>query len=146
MRCVCCINEAKKDRKLCQKCIDYRINYNKTHKKQRDKVQLKYRATHKKELSDYYKNKYLEVKAIIVKHYSNGKMCCNCCGENIFEFMTVDHIKGGGNKHRKEIKKESGRSFYEWLIKNNFPKGYQILCWNCNWSKFRHGICPHQRK
>ena len=31
-----------------------------------------------------------------------------------------------------------------WLEKNNFPSGFQILCWNCNFAKGSLGKCPHE--
>ena len=31
-------------------------------------------------------------------------------------------------------------------IKNNFPKGFQILCHNCNIAKGHYGKCPHEKK
>jgi hypothetical protein len=34
--------------------------------------------------------------------------------------------------------------FYRWLITNNFPDDFQILCHNCNYAK-SHGGCPHKR-
>ncbi len=34
----------------------------------------------------------------------------------------------------------------QWLITNNFPKGFQILCWNCNYAKGVFGECPHKIK
>ena len=40
----------------------------------------------------------------VIKEY--GKKC-RCCGVIEIEFLTIDHINGGGNKHRKEI----GESF-----------------------------------
>ena len=33
------------------------------------------------------------------------------------------------NKHRKET---GGANLYVWLRKNNYPIGFQILCYNCN--------------
>lgn len=30
------------------------------------------------------------------------------------------------------------------LKRNKFPKGYRILCHNCNLSKSFYGYCPHQ--
>lgn len=69
-----------------------------------------------------------------------GKICI-CCGESEIEFLTVDHIAGGGRKHRQEV--GSGTKFYRWLKVNNYPDGFQILCMNCNWSKGRLGCCPH---
>ena len=78
----------------------------------------------------------------ILNHYGNH---CACCGETIKQFLSIDHIKGGGNKHRKKIKNKGGKKFYAWLIKNKFPKDYQILCMNCNWGKrMNRGICPHK--
>lgn len=83
----------------------------------------------------------LKVKMELLSHYSNNSLKCACCGESIFEFLTIDHINGGGNKHRKSF---SG-SFYEWLKKNDFPEGYQVLCYNCNCGKrVNRGICPHK--
>lgn len=29
---------------------------------------------------------------------------CACCGESREPFLAIDHIAGGGNKHRKEIR------------------------------------------
>jgi hypothetical protein len=46
--------------------------------------------------------------------------------------LTVDHIDGGGSRHRKQI--GNGHT-YRWLKKHNYPSGYQVLCFNCNWKK-----------
>ena len=32
-----------------------------------------------------------------------------------------------------------------WMIKNNFPKGFQVLCHNCNLAKGFYGKCPHEK-
>ena len=32
-----------------------------------------------------------------------------------------------------------------WITKNNSPKGFQILCHNCNMAKGFYGKCPHQK-
>ena len=45
--------------------------------------------------------------------------------------LSIDHLDGGGTAHRKIV----GRNIYYWLIKNAFPKGYQVLCMNCQWIK-----------
>ncbi len=88
----------------------------------------------------YYKIQRKTMKEKIFNHY--GKKCV-CCGESQPEFLVMDHINGGGNKHLKEI----GRAnFYKWLIKNNFPKEFQTLCFNCNFAKSHLGCCPHQKK
>ena len=68
---------------------------------------------------------------------------CQCCGEDNREFLCIDHIEGGGTQHRKELGK-GGRSFYIWLIKNDYPEGYRTLCHNCNASMGHYGYCPHE--
>lgn len=78
----------------------------------------------------------------VLSHYSNGKPICKCCGESIFEFLCIDHINGGGKEHRKQV---GNGHFYRWLRKNNYPKGLQVLCHNCNMAKGFYGFCPHRR-
>ena len=68
---------------------------------------------------------------------------CACCGERTNEFLAVDHIGGGGNKHRKALGKW-GESFYRWLCDQGFPPGYRLLCHNCNFARGRYGYCPHE--
>lgn len=73
-----------------------------------------------------------------------GGYTCNCCGETIPQFLTLDHINGDGNRHRKLVK-QNGQGFYKWLIRNNFPPILQVLCYNCNSGRqFNGGICPHK--
>ena len=80
----------------------------------------------------------------VLSHYSNGIPKCNCCGETIIDFLSIDHINNDGNIHRKEIHK-NGISFYFWLKKNNYPEGFQVLCMNCQFGKkCNSGICTHK--
>ena len=67
----------------------------------------------------------------VLSHYSDGKLVCVRCGESDMACLTIDHINGGGNAHRKVI----GSHFYSWLIKQGFPEGYQTLCMNCQMKK-----------
>ena len=77
-----------------------------------------------------------------IKHYSDGKNCCECCGENHLEFLAIDHISGGGGKHRKKLKE-----YLPLVLKRQgYPKGYRILCHNCNMSLGFYGYCPHNRE
>lgn len=72
-----------------------------------------------------------------------GGFRCGCCGEGEQAFLTIDHINGGGNEHRRQL--GSSSMFYTWLRKNNFPVGYQVLCMNCNYGRSRNGgTCPHK--
>ncbi len=100
------------------------------------------RAIRKENNKIYNREKNRERRIICLVKYSGIPPKCACCGENIMEFLSVDHINGGGNKHREEI--GVGKSIYPWLIRNNFPKGFQILCYNCNMAKGFCGKCPHK--
>lgn len=78
--------------------------------------------------------------------YKSGPivMCaCPGCGVVIDEFLSIDHINGGGNKHRNGGPQKV--NIYSWLRKNNFPAGFQILCMNCNTAKGFYGECPHTK-
>lgn len=86
----------------------------------------------------YSKNYDIKCKKLVFKHYGEK---CACCKESEKMFLTIDYIEGGGEKHRKQI----GRKINRWLVANNFPKGFQTLCFNCNWGKhINNGICPHK--
>jgi len=87
--------------------------------------------------SKYHKDKRIMLRREVVDKLGHR---CACCGESRYEFLAIDHIYGGGNQHRKTIK---GERVYAWLIKNNFPEGFQLLCHNCNMAKGFYGICPH---
>jgi hypothetical protein len=60
----------------------------------------------------------------------------------------MDHINNDGAQHRRPSGgRMKAEKLWKWLIDNNFPEGFQILCWNCNCGKHRNGgVCPHQKK
>jgi hypothetical protein len=93
----------------------------------------KYAEEHKVERAEYDKNRSIAQKVLVLTHYSNGKCACVKCGNTDIRVLSIDHIKSGGNKQKKE--EGSGWSFYHKLIKNNFPEGYQTLCMNCQFIK-----------
>ncbi len=82
---------------------------------------------------------------IVLEHYGGSPPVCACCGESTYEFLALDHKKGGGTKHRKELKRFAGVSTYYWAVKNNFPKIFRVLCHNCNSSLGYYGYCPHKK-
>ena len=78
--------------------------------------------------------------------YGGIKYSCEHCPEKTgnIEFLTIDHINGGGNDHRRQIGR-GGVSIYRWLKNNQYPSGYRVLCYNCNAARYHNGgICPHQ--
>lgn len=83
----------------------------------------------------------LKMKAAAFEHYGGPK--CSCCGESQMIMLTIDHINMDGNAHRKEIGK-TARDIYIWLRRNNYPAGFRVLCFNCNFAAFWNGgVCPH---
>lgn len=94
----------------------------------------------RQEISEKTKLKKQEIKQDIMLEYG-GK--CQCCGENILEFLTIDIIEKGGRELHEKI--GYGDQFYRWLKKNGYPKdNFQCLCMNCNFAKGMYGKCPHQ--
>ena len=94
-----------------------------------------------KQMRVFGKKYRLNIKCRVIGHYSKGKMKCLCCGETIMEFLTIDKFIGTSN-HKKIT--GSGIRLYIWLIKHDFPKGYRVMCFNCNCGRGR-GICPHKK-
>lgn len=80
----------------------------------------------------------LSVRREVLTHYG-GK--CACCGETELMFLCIDHVNGGGRKHRDEV--GGGNKVYRWLKANAYPEGFQVLCLNCNFTKDLVGGCPH---
>jgi len=87
-----------------------------------------------------------KLKLEVLSSYSGNKQnpLCACCGENNIHFLSIDHINNDGHIHRK-IMRYTGLSFYQWLKRNKYPTGFQVLCHNCNMGKSvaRSLICPH---
>lgn len=79
----------------------------------------------------------------VILHYCGGVPRCQCpgCGVTALPFLTIDHIGGGGGRHRRE--EPSAVNLVRWLIKKGFPPGYRVVCWNCNCAGRRTGgRCP----
>lgn len=69
---------------------------------------------------------------------------CDCCGEKNEQFLSLDHRRGGGSKHRKLVG-DNVDAVYRDILKQEYnPWVYRILCFNCNLGRERNnGICPH---
>lgn len=72
------------------------------------------------------------LKREILSHY--GTVCARC-GETKPTLLCIDHINGGGRAHLREISKQPGHAFYDWLKSHGFPPGFQTLCFSCNLEK-----------
>jgi hypothetical protein len=82
----------------------------------------------------------------VIKEYGGKCKCPGGCPVTEPDWLSVDHVFGGGVAHRKELKL-IGLDFYRWLKKQGFPKKrFRLLCYNCNLSRGHLGKCPHERK
>lgn len=115
--------------------------YQKHKEKYKAKARLYYK-NNKKKCSEWAKKRGLERRLDVLTYYSEGKLRCNCCGEDQYEFLCIDHIENNGAQHRRETKTST---IYQWLITNNYPKGFQVLCHNCNMAKGFYKQCPHEQ-
>lgn len=134
----CGKNPYKPDRKSCAPCLQKRSN--------------KYAAC-----GDNAKEKRRN-QAAAIRHERKVRVLqryggrCVCCGEVEPIFLSLDHIDGGGNEHRRQIGNNpdsrcgsSSTQFYKWVEKNGYPDILQVLCHNCNMGKHLNGgVCPHK--
>ena len=77
-------------------------------------------------------------KQMVFDHYGRG---CLRCGINDPDVLTIDHTNQDGAAHRIKFGYNSKGSagLYRWLVKNKFPEGFRVLCFNCNnkaWLQF----------
>lgn len=124
--------------------LAYQARYRESHHEDKLEYQHLYDAANSEKRRQYYddhRDRYRTLKlrrernlrADVFRRY--GEMCA-CCGTT--EDLTIDHINGGGNKHREAIglgARAAGIPFYRWLYRMYFPAGYQTLCRRCNTSK-----------
>lgn len=75
-----------------------------------------------------------------------GGPACACCDETILDMLSLDHIAQDGAKDRRE-NGSSGTGFYYRLKKQGWPKGFRVLCRNCNYAVFLDPghVCPHRK-
>lgn len=127
----------------------YSANY---YKKHPERVKLANKRS-KAKRHDYYLARSREdqrrgrekLRRLVIGAYSNQANNCSCCGESEFDFLTIDHINGKSTDVRGGASPRCGYPLYRWLVRNEFPQGYQVLCMNCNVSKGKRGICAHMR-
>lgn len=68
---------------------------------------------------------------------------CKCCGVDERCFLNVDHINGGGRRHKRQFANDL--VYYRWLVVLGKPRaGFRLLCFNCNFGYYVMGVCPHQ--
>jgi hypothetical protein len=90
-----------------------------------------------KNIKQYLKNYRHKIRLEVLAFYSDNTMKCRNCGYSDVRALCLDHINNDGAKYRKEKYNDSRQGggtidLFNYLRKNNYPSGYQVLCWNCN--------------
>lgn len=104
-------------------------------------------AINRESVRTHERKRYHKIKEAVYEAYGNQ---CNCCGETVRAFLSIDHVNNDGNERRRKLKYGVGREggglkVYQTIIDEKFPATYQILCMNCNFGKARNnGVCPHE--
>ena len=87
------------------------------------------------------------LKSRVISYYSLGTNKCSCCGEWRMEFLSLDHtrteLRGNANYG---YRKTDRNHLYQWIVRNGYPSGFDVLCMNCNFAKGHHGECPHKKE
>lgn len=90
------------------------------------------------------RRKRAEVRAEMIAAYGG---VCRCCKEANPRFLTLDHKKGGGLAHYREV----GGTLQVMLDlrAKGWPRRlFQLLCYNCNMGRAHNtrnpGVCPHK--
>lgn len=100
----------------------------------------RYRGRNRELLANKSRERWRSIRTAVISKYGG---CCACCKEQHYEFLAVDHVKGGGTRARK-IDSASTSLLYRRLFKTNecLPD-FRILCHNCNQAYGLYGYCPH---
>lgn len=112
-----------------------RKRWRRLHPEEEKQYGKKYYWLHRDECQRKAREYYRQLKVEVLTHYGNGKLACVVCGEADIACLSIDHIEGGGLQHRRSLGIGSGSRFYSWLKQNEYPKGYQTLCMNCQYKK-----------
>lgn len=84
--------------------------------------------------------RYHELRRTVVEGYGGA---CECCGEDHYEFLAIDHRYGGGAEERR---RSTAYQMMTAIVVEGFPPTYRLLCHNCNQARGYYGECPHERE
>jgi len=117
-----------------KKILKYKKGYDYKNKKEKSERMKAYYKIHKVKIKNRVASYRKKLKYAVFSHYSQPP-CCAKCGLTDIRALSIDHINNDGAHHRKTVLSGSGSGTYCWLIKNNFPPGFQVLCMSCQFIK-----------
>lgn len=88
---------------------------------------------------EYWRAWHQKRKRTVIDRYGGR---CECCGETEIEFLSMDHINGGGRRER--IAFGVSGVFKRLLKSEERLPGFQVLCMNCQFGAQHGRTCPHQ--
>lgn len=98
----------------------------------------------RKSMSKYRKSLRMRSLQYIADLRTKSVLACECCGEIKIEFLSFDHINGGG---RRDMRSSLTRqNFYNSILRGERDSILRVLCYNCNCSLGHNGYCPHDIK
>lgn len=136
--CTQCPNKARKNQTTCKDCAE-RVRARTADKKRRGLcVRCDEKAVEGLFVCKNHRNKdahrHSKKKIAILTHYGKeGRlMCCwkDCCVIDP-DMLSLDHINDDG----ADQKRRHGNDVYGYVIRKNFPNGFQTLCFNHQWKK-----------
>jgi hypothetical protein len=119
--------------------------YRAEHLAERNMYMQEWQAKNRDAILSRRKQQRSDTRKQVIKAYG-GK--CVCCGESMYEFLTIDHINGDGAEHRKNLtgnSRHGSDDVYRDIIRMGFPDNFRVLCYNCNCTRGYLGYCPHER-
>lgn len=110
---------------------EYYVKYRESH---RDQINADHRRWYARNKDKAYANSRKHILKLYSDIYKRYGAICVRCGFADRRALQIDHINGGGTRHRKTFKNDY--NYYRFV--RDAPEGFfQILCANCNASK-RH--------
>ena len=111
--CVHCGQPRETEKVECRACVDKIKTYIENNRE-------KYLATKR--------GNRLRLRLEVYDAYGGPK--CATCGIDLLDVLSMDHVEGGGNQHRKLLG-SGGDKIYRWLKRSGYPPGFRVLCMNC---------------
>ena len=128
--CIDCPNKAAMNRVRCNNCLTRTNRWKKDNKLAIQEYQRKWCKGNIDHTRKYARERMRGIRKEVLIAYGNK---CIQCGEVRQGCLELDHIGNNGAEHRRELKIKGGsNAMTQWLHRNNYPSGFQILCGNCH--------------
>ena len=137
-------SDKKRNIYICKKCVYKKTKiWRQNNRDRHNQTQKIWRQNNRDRFNQLVRESRQRLRDEVIDAYG-GK--CACCGETRREYLSIDHKNGNGNKQKREIGVRNSQEFYRWLKQNNYPEGFQVLCFNCNMGKRNYSVCPHNEE